>query len=62
MSKFKNFIKTAMVFLLGNVFSKMLSFLLLPLYTNKIEPEAYGQYGLVMSVLNVVVPVVYLSI
>lgn len=62
MSKFVNFIKTAIVFLLGNVFSKMLSFLLLPLYTNKIEPEAYGQYGLVMSVLNVVVPVAYLCI
>ncbi len=62
MSKFTNFIKTAIVFLLGNVFSKVLSFLLVPLYTNKIEPEAYGQYGLAMSVLNVVVPVIYLSI
>lgn len=62
MNKIIRFFKTAGVYLLGNVFTKMVSFLLLPLYTSKINPEEYGVYGLVITILNVIVPIVFFSI
>ena len=40
----------------------MVSFFLLPLYTSRIEPRSYGVYGLVITILNVAVPIVFFSI
>lgn len=62
MNRLKNFFKTSVVYFIGNVFTRMISFLLLPLYTNKIEPQDYGEYGLVMTILQLIIPLVYLSI
>ncbi|OUQ14424.1 hypothetical protein B5E87_02780 [Massilimicrobiota sp. An142] len=62
MKKIKNFFKTAGIFFLGNVFTKLVSFFLLPLYTSKIEPNAFGNYNLTISVMNIIVPICYLSI
>lgn len=62
MEKIIRFFKTAGVYLLGNVFTKMVSFFLLPLYTSRIEPRSYGVYGLVITILNVAVPIVFFSI
>jgi len=59
MAKLKKFVTTSIVFLFGNVFTKLLAFLLLPLYTNKFNPADYGQYGLVIVILNLVVPVIF---
>lgn len=62
MKKIKNFFKTAGIFFLGNVFTKLVSFFLLPLYTSKIDPSSFGNYNLVVSVMNIIVPICYLSI
>lgn len=62
MRRIKRFFQTAGIYLLGNVFTKLVSFLLLPLYTNRIEPASFGSYSLVVSILNVVVPISFFSI
>ncbi|ONG70991.1 hypothetical protein BKK42_17920 [Bacillus cereus] len=60
--KFKRFIKTALVFLTGNVLIKLVSFFLLPLYTNKISPDQFGSYDFVMSIINLIAPIAFFQI
>lgn len=62
MSKVKRFIKTALVYLAGNVLSKMVAFFLLPLYTSHIIPEQYGRYDLVLSLINLIAPIAFFQI
>ena len=62
MGRVMQFLKTAGVFFVGNVFTKLVSFFLLPLYTSKINPSSFGSYNLVVSVLNVAIPLCFLSI
>ncbi len=59
---FKRFIKTAAVFFTGNVLSKLVSFFLLPLYTNRLSPEQYGSYDIVVSLINLIAPIAFLQI
>lgn len=46
MNEIKKFTKSTIVYFLGTVGAKAVSFLLLPLYTSYIAPEAYGTYDL----------------
>lgn len=46
MSDLKKFAKNSMIFLVGNVMIKLVSFLMLPIYTKYIIPEDYGTYDL----------------
>jgi len=62
MGKIERFIRTAGIYFLGNVFTKLVSFLLLPLYTNKIQPSDFGNYGLVQSLSNLIIPLVFFQI
>lgn len=62
MNRVVHFFKTAGIYFLGNVFTKLISFLLLPLYTSKIEPSAYGNYSLSITILNIVVPIIFICI
>ncbi len=56
------FIKTSGIYFAGNVLTKVLSFLLLPLYTSKISPADFGYYNLSVSVLTIVIPFFCLEI
>lgn len=60
--RYKYFLLTALEYLVGNVFTKLLSFILLPLYTELIAPELYGIYGVNMSIIQLIVPVVYVAV
>lgn len=60
--KIRRFLETALVFLAGNMLSKLISFFLLPLYTSQIAPDQYGAYDLVMSFINLVAPIAFLQI
>lgn len=62
MGRAGHFLKTAGVYFAGNIFTKIISFFLLPLYTSAIDPAAFGEYTLVVSVLSMVVPVCFLCI
>ena len=60
--KIKRFIKTAFVFLTGNVLSKIISFLLLPIYTEKIDPAQFGNYDVAFTFINLIAPIAFFQI
>ena len=62
MTKFKQFIRTALIFLTGSMLSKLVSFFLLPLYTRKIDPGQFGNYDVAMSFINLIVPIAFFQI
>lgn len=62
MNKVRKFIKTSAIYLIGTVFSKALMFILLPIYTKYLSPEAYGLYDLSITYNTLVYSVLYLDI
>lgn len=60
--KYKRFFQTVVGYFLGNVFTKLVSFILLPLYTKLIDPEIYGIYGVNMTIVQLTVPIVFVCI
>lgn len=61
-NRYKHFFQTLIGYFLGNVFTKLISFILLPLYTRLIAPEAYGVYGVNMTIVQLTVPIVFVCI
>ena len=55
-------IKNTMIFTLGNLGSKLISFLLIPLYTNALTTTEYGVVDLIATVGTVAAPVLTLNI
>ncbi|MGQ7318902.1 lipopolysaccharide biosynthesis protein [Streptococcus suis] len=62
MNKSKRFLKTSMIYMLGIVLSKLITFFLLPMYTSYLSPEEFGYYDLILSILNFLVPISYFQI
>lgn len=62
MNKVKRFLNTTLVYFIGTVLSKLVSFILLPIYTNKIPPTEYGSYDLVLTLLNLIAPIAFFQI
>ena len=62
MSVSKNVLKTSLIYFVGQVLTKLIAFVLLPLYTNYIAKADMGFYDLVISILGVVVPVIFMEI
>ena len=56
--KYKNLIKDTLVFAIGGVGSKLILFLLVPLYTNYLTTEEYGIADLIFTISQFVVPFV----
>lgn len=61
-SRYKHFFFTVIGYFAGNVFTKLISFILLPLYTSQIDPEIYGIYGVNMTIVQLVVGIIYICI
>ena len=57
-----SFVKNTGIFFFGNVLSKVIIFLLLPLYTNYISTESYGYYDLSVSYITVLTSLVFFDI
>ncbi|MEG0873055.1 MAG: lipopolysaccharide biosynthesis protein [Clostridia bacterium] len=60
--KSDKFLKNVVIYFIGNVLTKMLSFFLIPLYTYNIKAEAYGYYDLTISIISLVVPIIFFQI
>ena len=56
MNTTKKFIKTSIIYLIGNVLSKLIAFILIPIYTTYISPNIYGEFDLINSLISLVVP------
>lgn len=60
--KVKNLLKDTIVFAFGTLGSKAILFLLVPLYTNYLSAEQYGTAELVITIGQLIVPIITLSI
>lgn len=58
----KRFFQTSIIYFIGGVMSKIVSFLLLPLYTTYLSPAQFGQYDLAFTFINLIAPIVFFQI
>ncbi|MDW2799763.1 oligosaccharide flippase family protein [Clostridium boliviensis] len=58
----KYLIKNTLIFTLGNLGSKLITFFLIPLYTNTLSTSQYGMIDLVATVSTVVAPILTINI
>jgi len=62
MSREKTLAKNTLIYIIGNLTSKVLSFVLLPLYTHYIATAEMGYYDAVFATASIIVPVITLQI
>ena len=62
MNKIKNFMTTAGVYFVGNVLSKLIGFFLLPLYTNYLSPDIFGEYDYIVTIMSFAAPICFFQI
>lgn len=62
MGKYKYLLKNVGIMTLASFGTKILSFLMVPLYTNILSTEAYGTYDIYQTTLFLIVPVLSLNI
>ena len=58
----KYLIKNTLLFTLGNLGSKLITFFLIPLYTNTLSTTQYGTIDLVATVSTVAIPILTINI
>ena len=61
-SKYKKLTLNTIIFAIGNFGSKVIAFFLVPLYTNVLSTAEYGTADLILSITNLLLPVVSMSI
>jgi O-antigen/teichoic acid export membrane protein len=57
MSRSSNLIKNTAVYFIGNFASKVLAFLLLPLYTHKLQSDEFGYVNLLITAASFLIPI-----
>lgn len=62
MSTLGKFIKSSGIFFIGNMLSKIIVFLLLPIYTAYIPTEGYGYYDLSITYITVVTSLLFFDV
>lgn len=62
MEKIKNYFRTAFVYFVGNVFSKLIVLFLLPLYTNRLAPAIMGEFDYAVTLLSFISPICFFQI
>ena len=62
MTKAKKFLKSSFIYFVGNILTKIISFFLLPMYTNYIPTGGMGYYDVINTYMNIIVPIVSVTI
>lgn len=62
MSRIKSFIKASGIYFIGNISCKLVSFLLLPLYTEILAPDQMGTYDVSVAYMSFFMSLLYLDI
>lgn len=62
MNKVKRFIGTSGVYFIGNVLSKLIAFILIPIYTSKLSPEQFGTFDLIVTIVSFFAPIAFFQI
>ena len=61
-SKYKKLVSNTAIFALGSLGSRLISFFLVPLYTNVLSRDQYGIADLIITSANMIVPIISLVI
>ena len=62
MSKYRSLVKDVFIFALGSIGSKAIVFLLVPIYTNILTSEQYGTADLVLTISQLLMPIMSLAV
>lgn len=62
MSQYKKLTYNTIFMLLGNIGTKLLSFILLPFYTKFLSPEIYGELNLIIALISFITPILTLEL
>lgn len=62
MSRESRLLKNTIIYSVGNLGTKILNFLIVPLYTYYIKPEDYGTYDLLCTAITLLIPFVTLQL
>ena len=62
MSKFSNLAKNTLYLTVGQFGTKLLSFFLVPLYTNVLTTEEYGTFDFIIVTISLLIPILSLNI
>lgn len=62
MVKEKKLVKNVFIYLIGSVASKIISFLLIPLYTYYLSQQEMGTFDVIFNTVSLIIPVITLSI
>ena len=62
MGTFTTFIKSFGLYFLGNILSKLMMFILLPIYTEYLAPEELGYYDVANTYLNLLITFLFIDI
>ena len=55
-TKYKYLLTNILAFLCGNIGTKLISFIMVPLYTNILSPMEYGEIDFILSIVGVISP------
>lgn len=62
MNRYKQLMKNMGLLTIGNFASKLLSFLLVPLYTNVLSTQEYGTFDLITTTISLLLPILSVNI
>ena len=61
-AKYEYLFSNMLAFLCGNMGTKLIGFLMVPLYTNALQPLEYGEIDLILSLAGVISPFIAVGI
>lgn len=59
MGRMERFLKTSLIYLVGQMSAKFLAVLLLPIFTSRLSPSEFGYFDVAAAVINLAVAVVF---
>ncbi|EJT5936550.1 oligosaccharide flippase family protein [Clostridium perfringens] len=62
MNRNKRLARNTVIYFIGNISTKLMSFLLLPLYTAYLSPTDYGEVDLIFTYTSIIIPIMTLQI
>lgn len=62
MTRAKKFLKSSFIYFVGSILTKIISFFLLPMYTNYIPSKGMGYFDVANTYLNIIIPIISVTI
>ncbi|WP_447405867.1 oligosaccharide flippase family protein [Clostridium perfringens] len=62
MNRDRRLVRNTVIYFIGNISTKLMAFLLLPLYTTYLSPIDYGEVDLIFTYTSIIIPIMTLQI